>query len=372
MTFSAASATHDRWPLRRNVAGIHLEELPRMADFSLWATACETAFWPAGTFTQAYQANRRAAIEDLIDADPVAARIREIMTNRSTWTGSASDLLRAGAALAGPGLPSGAAAWPRSPRELSGRLRRAQTFLRVLGIHIAFSREGRAGTFIRGPKIPSAPSASATMITIPDLTNGRRGPSVQPETTAIDPGSGRPTKLTVLTQKLPFILDNLRVLKSASSWWWRGADGCWQRRTGGAGLGLSGFAEPGAATAARQEDTGSRDPQGGARTRNGVKKQLRLPRGGRRTVRDEDRGGGDWGLPFQSDRMHARATEETDRPAAAARRETRVGKHRVVSAVSNEATPLSSQATASPSMQRLEIPSGETRTISPLFPPISS
>jgi len=44
-----------------------------MADFALWATACETAFWPAGTFTQAYQANRRAAIEDLVDADPVAA-----------------------------------------------------------------------------------------------------------------------------------------------------------------------------------------------------------------------------------------------------------------------------------------------------------
>jgi len=130
----------------RNVAGIHLEELPRMADFALWATACETAFWPAGTFTQAYQANRRAAIEELVDADPVAARVREIMANRSTWTGSASDLLCAGAALAGPGLPSGAAAWPKSPRELASRLRRAQTLLRVLGIHIAFGREGRAGT----------------------------------------------------------------------------------------------------------------------------------------------------------------------------------------------------------------------------------
>src|SRR6266487_3815529 len=43
----------------------------------------------------------------------------------------------------------------------------------------------------------------------------------------------------------------------------------------------------------------------------------------RRTVPDEDRGGGDWGLPLQSDRTHARATEETDWPAAAARRQTR-------------------------------------------------
>src|SRR5215510_3286061 len=128
----------------RNVAGIHLEELPRMADFALWATACETAFWPAGTFAQAYQANRRAAIEDLIDADPVAAWVRQIMANRSMWTGSASDLLRADADLAGYGLPSGA--WPKSPRELAGRLRRAQPFLRGLGIYIAFSREGRGGT----------------------------------------------------------------------------------------------------------------------------------------------------------------------------------------------------------------------------------
>ena len=124
----------------------HLVQLPRMADFALWATACETAFWPTGTFARAYQANRRAAIEDLIDVDPLAAGIRQIMANRSTWTGNASDLLRAGADLSDPGLPSGAPAWPKNPRALAGRLRRAQPFLRALGIQIVFSREGRAGT----------------------------------------------------------------------------------------------------------------------------------------------------------------------------------------------------------------------------------
>jgi hypothetical protein len=34
----------------------------------------------------------------------------------------------------------------RSPRALAGHLRRAQTFLRALGIDMKFSREGRAGT----------------------------------------------------------------------------------------------------------------------------------------------------------------------------------------------------------------------------------
>src|SRR5437899_1408134 len=91
----------------RILGRVHLDRLPRMADFALWATACETALWPAGTFARAYVANHRAAIESIIDADPVAARVRQIMADRRTWTGSASDLLRAGAEQAGDGLSSG-------------------------------------------------------------------------------------------------------------------------------------------------------------------------------------------------------------------------------------------------------------------------
>jgi hypothetical protein len=37
-------------------------------------------------------------------------------------------------------------AWTKNPRSLAGRLRRAQTFLRTLGIEITFSREGCTGT----------------------------------------------------------------------------------------------------------------------------------------------------------------------------------------------------------------------------------
>src|SRR5436190_5870438 len=80
----------------RTLGRVRLDRLPRMADFALWATACETALWPAGTFARAYAANRRASIESIIDADPVATWVREIMSERSSWTGSAADLLRAG------------------------------------------------------------------------------------------------------------------------------------------------------------------------------------------------------------------------------------------------------------------------------------
>ena len=115
---------------------VRLKRLPRMADFALWATACESAFRPAGTLEVAYSNNRHAAIENIIDADPVAARVREIMADRAQWTGSASDFLQVG-------TRSG---WPKSPRALAGRLRRAQTFLRTLGIEIVFGREGQFGT----------------------------------------------------------------------------------------------------------------------------------------------------------------------------------------------------------------------------------
>ena len=115
-----------------------------MADFALWATACETALWPAGAFARAYAANRRVAIENIIEADPIATCVRAIMANRITWTGSASDLLRL-CESARDDISRGSA-WARNPRALAGRLRRAQTFLRTLGIEITFSREGRAGT----------------------------------------------------------------------------------------------------------------------------------------------------------------------------------------------------------------------------------
>src|SRR5204863_5135139 len=77
----------------RAAGSVHLARLPRMADFVLRATACETAFWPVGTFARAYAANRRAAIESIIEADPVATCVRAIMVDRTTWTGSASELV---------------------------------------------------------------------------------------------------------------------------------------------------------------------------------------------------------------------------------------------------------------------------------------
>jgi hypothetical protein len=154
-----------------------LEKLPRMADFALWATACETALWPTGTFWSAYCGNRDEAVEGVIDADPIAAAVRAIMATRTEWTGTASDLLGALAEAAGERIAK-SKTWPDNPRALAGRLRRAATFLRKIGIEIGFGREGRART--RTIHIVTTPSQTA-----PENAGARSSASSVPSAPAL-------------------------------------------------------------------------------------------------------------------------------------------------------------------------------------------
>jgi hypothetical protein len=155
---------------------IRLDRLPRMADFALWAAACETALWPAGTFARAYAANRGTAIDSIIEADPVAAYVRALMAERKTWTGSATDLLRTGSDFINSDPLTQCTDWPANPRALAGRLRRAQTFLRALGIEIEFSREGRAGNRI----ITMRATLDNTVSTVStSSSNAKRGEPMQ-------------------------------------------------------------------------------------------------------------------------------------------------------------------------------------------------
>jgi hypothetical protein len=128
----------------RSLSSTRVQYLPRMADFALWACACEGAFWLPDTFLKTYTRNRLSAIENAVDSDPLALFVRALMAERSLWIGTASELWGASTALAN-GAGIGVTAWPKNPRALAGRLRRSQTFLRSLGIEIEFSREGHVG-----------------------------------------------------------------------------------------------------------------------------------------------------------------------------------------------------------------------------------
>jgi hypothetical protein len=155
---------------------IQFARLPRMADFAKWAAACEAALWSPGTFRMVYDANRRRATEDAVDADPLAAAVRTIMAKQRSWVGTATDLMAT--AVASEQFNGRSADWPKNPRALAGRLRRSQVFLRTLGVEITFQREGRDGNRIirmttsRVDFPSSVPSASSvSSVTAEPLLN---------------------------------------------------------------------------------------------------------------------------------------------------------------------------------------------------------
>ena len=160
-------------------------DLPRMADFAHWAIACEPALWKEGDFLRAYNANIMAAVESVLEASPVAVAVRELMANlaralEKKWSGTASDLLALLTDLVTERIAK-SDDWPRNGRALSGRLRRAASFLRRVGIDVVFRPEGHArtrlititgstplasgdvkvGKFASAPSAPSASGANA-------------------------------------------------------------------------------------------------------------------------------------------------------------------------------------------------------------------
>ncbi|SDF12653.1 hypothetical protein [Thalassobaculum litoreum] len=187
----------------RRLPETRLEKLPRMADFALWATACESVMWDDGTFCRAYDDNREEAVDSVIEADQVSSAVRSMMGTRTEWTGTASDLLGALSSAVSERVAK-AKTWPETPRALSGRLRRAAPFLRKAGIGIEYSKEGRARTRVirifREPDIigesssrPSAPPAEAFRVASSNGSEGARLRTVSAPADASEGSRGTPT-----------------------------------------------------------------------------------------------------------------------------------------------------------------------------------
>jgi hypothetical protein len=114
-----------------------------MADFARWAKACGDGFlWDDGEFEQAYRANRKAAIADVIEADSVAVAVRDFMRECDLWEGTNGDLGRELARLAGEKVTK-TKAWPDNPRALRSALQRVQAPLRKIGVVVTFAPQGR-------------------------------------------------------------------------------------------------------------------------------------------------------------------------------------------------------------------------------------
>ena len=136
-----------------NLPGVTLDQLPRMADFAIWVSACESALGlETGEALEAYRANCTEARNLALEASPVYEPLREVA--RAGFSGTSSELLFLLSKLASDSTRR-SQRWPKAPNALSNALRRMAGSLRSNGIEIYFNR-----TDHQGRRIISVKSAS--------------------------------------------------------------------------------------------------------------------------------------------------------------------------------------------------------------------
>lgn len=149
----------------RNRATATLPRLPRMADFALWSAAGFPAFgWKPVQFVDAYEANRARGIEEVIEADPLAMAVLEIVAERSSYIATATALL-AEINLKVATDVSRDKTWPKNARSLSSRLRRLAPALRSQGIEIELDQHvGRGDDKKRAIRIRRLLAGTQTLL----------------------------------------------------------------------------------------------------------------------------------------------------------------------------------------------------------------
>ncbi|WP_439578381.1 hypothetical protein [Elioraea sp.] len=133
--------------------------LPRMADFAVTAMAAAEAFgWSPENVLTALNANRAAAVEEVIEADHVGSLLRRLAEGSDpetreenqararrgdpVWTGTAAELLDRLNTMA-PEVWRRARGWPADATRLSARITRVEPELRKIGV-VVERRRGSA------------------------------------------------------------------------------------------------------------------------------------------------------------------------------------------------------------------------------------
>jgi hypothetical protein len=154
---------------------VQLARKPRMADFARWACAAAPACgWTAEDFLGAYKGVRDASHELTLEASPIGSVLREFVTQKAPWEGTATELLAELSRLAGEQVAKHKT-WPKNGQVLSNALRRLAPTLRAGGIQVVMgNRSGKKGGRMISLLMQSPPSLS-TGTEIPHDTGGVQG-----------------------------------------------------------------------------------------------------------------------------------------------------------------------------------------------------
>lgn len=125
---------------------IQLATKQRMADYQMLGEAIAQALeHPAGHFTSLYEQITGEGVERSLETYGITNAMQVFMCGRKEWKGTYLSLLGDLSSL--PGIDR--SHWPRSPRGLSGQLKRLAPGLRRLGLNVEPLGHGRAGSEVR-------------------------------------------------------------------------------------------------------------------------------------------------------------------------------------------------------------------------------
>jgi hypothetical protein len=131
------------------VSGLHdlprvkVDNLPRLADFALWVTACEQALgMKHGEAVAACSANSAEARDLALEAWPLYQPLAELA--RQGFTGTVGELRAQLDSMVSDAVRR-SVRWPKAPSGLGSALRRMASSLRTAGIELQFSRNDVLG-----------------------------------------------------------------------------------------------------------------------------------------------------------------------------------------------------------------------------------
>jgi hypothetical protein len=131
----------------RELPTVHLNELPRMADYAEWGEAVGRALgWGPERFLAAYDDNRKQATAPLLEGSTVAtvlfaaAKLGRSFTCSLPTQNLYDKITKAALGKLGPD-------WPKNYSTFGAELRRIAPQLRLHGISVSFERK-RDGSFV--------------------------------------------------------------------------------------------------------------------------------------------------------------------------------------------------------------------------------
>ncbi len=133
----------------KELPGVKLNRLPRMADFARRAVAAERGQGLGhGSFMAAYAKNRAGADDTALEASPVACALAAFMASKDEWSGTAAELLNGlnGVIEEATTRRKG---WPVDGAQLGKILRRNAPNLRRAGTDVQFDTPKRRTITVR-------------------------------------------------------------------------------------------------------------------------------------------------------------------------------------------------------------------------------